>query len=851
MATWQKDARGLLTGEDWSNWLRRDDKFVDPYLVWADISGPTGFAAPGNANDKEAARRWPFIIELASKDMAAQCLAGAPQKDVPVIFGVLDIPGVYKRQGSTGTTIAGQYLTAQLLPCDVFHLMRSCEVRRAQLGLPRIRSVDNRPVARPTGLAKSTQPRVVVGVIDDGFGFAHARLLDREGLPRVRYLWDQDNRREDMADPAFDWRIPENLGYGAELVPAVLDKWAGPTQHDPADPWKAYRRLNYGRYRLDPEAHSSAPEDADGQALPIESMISDSHGHSVADLAAGYPLARFSEEGQLPASKSPSPRTAKEVRELWRKALQANEAKALKSLDAADQWHLVLVQLPVRTVADTSGGSLAVHVLDAMHYIAERARAIPYVGDDAAANGNPDYSSNPVVINISYGAMGGGHDGSSILEKAIEAFVQDEKQRRWVVLAAGNAHTASAHASVELGEDGPKAFTWLLGPDNPLESYLEIWLPDQDVAEGEVAAKTLRRIGVEVWSPDRQHLASANCDEVWQLRGTDPAGKASPPLAALIYSRRVVQSEHGTMVLLAVAPTRPNPTRSGPQTVAPHGEWTVAVNWGSDGAGRRATVHAWCERGDLLFGVSRRQQSRVFSDEPLGEWSEHAPEALSAWGHGRPSAWKLRTTPGLRPRPTLSSLASGPPARKNFAMAGTAQGDVGKGEVVVVAGHRLNDGEVSAISSGGPSRLVGIVGEWEQLAARGTTQAGSPAQGAVNAATTALARSAPDVTAPSDVSPAVPGLRAAGLHSAVEARISGTSAAAALVTRSIASVQYAYTVLVDKLKPDQWVAELECVLFDHSTEHSKPVTRQTPDSARPTLTPRADDAFRNGKSRLR
>src|SRR5262249_20411596 len=60
----------------------------------------------------------------------------------------------------------------------------------------------------------------------------------------------------------------------------------------------------------------------------------------------------------------------------------------------------IFVQLPRATVADTSGGSLDSHALDAMFYAALQA--------GATAPGAP------LVANLSYGVYGKPHDGTSL-----------------------------------------------------------------------------------------------------------------------------------------------------------------------------------------------------------------------------------------------------------------------------------------------------------------------------------------------------------------------------------------------------------------------------------------------------
>ena len=122
---------------------------------------------------------------------------------------------------------------------------------------------------------------------------------------------------------------------------------------------------------------------------------------------------------------------------------------------------IVAVHLPRRGVADTSGSALKMQVLDALHYIVERA------GPDAS-----------VVVNLSYGTMAGPHDGQTILEQAIDELVALRRGRLWVVVPAGNSREARCHAVIKLNKSKKTArLRWKLLPDDATPSWLEIWLP--------------------------------------------------------------------------------------------------------------------------------------------------------------------------------------------------------------------------------------------------------------------------------------------------------------------------------------------------------------------------------------
>ncbi len=114
------------------------------------------------------------------------------------------------------------------------------------------------------------------------------------------------------------------------------------------------------------------------------------------------------------------------------------------------------VQLPIPTVLDTAGRSLSCYVLDAIH--------------DAVEQAEPGQN---VVVNISFGTHGGGHDGSSMFERALVQMLDHyagqkdanfgardaSRPKLHVVLPAGNSHLWRCHASARLGPQRP-AHRW-------------------------------------------------------------------------------------------------------------------------------------------------------------------------------------------------------------------------------------------------------------------------------------------------------------------------------------------------------------------------------------------------------
>src|SRR5262245_60456300 len=137
-----------------------------------------------------------------------------------------------------------------------------------------------------------------------------------------------------------------------------------------------------------------------------------------------------------------------------------------------DDRPIVCVQLPVATTADTSGGTLSAQVRLALDYIIASANQI------AADRGLPP---PPIVVNLTYGIFAAPHDGSGLLEAAIDDFIvareaADNAALR-VVLPSGNSNLLRCHARVSINSGGKKELDWRLQPDDRTESWIEVWLP--------------------------------------------------------------------------------------------------------------------------------------------------------------------------------------------------------------------------------------------------------------------------------------------------------------------------------------------------------------------------------------
>ncbi|WP_109481807.1 S8 family serine peptidase [Paraburkholderia sp. C35] len=311
--------------------------------------------------------------------------------------------------------------------------------------------------------------------------------------------------------------------------------------------------------------------------------------------------------------------------------------------EALKKVHLLGVQFKTagRAVRDTSGRWFAVYALDAIRYILRCA-------DDLASG-----TRYCVVLNLSYGYMAGPHDGSSIIEQAIDELIGMHRDLS-VIVPAGNSNLLRCHGYLPVIQGAPQAITWRALPDCATPSFLEIWLPQGTPAE-HVSLTIKPPSGVE--SPP----LAANNVLVWQ------SGKMVTCTAVYIDP---VATGQRSMILIALAPTY---TRSTARSASSAGNWTVTISNDAptDGA---LEIHAWVQRNETAYGFPMRGRQSRFDDIAYKRFvtGMHVRD----FDDGSES-WITRGT-------TLNSIATGD-------------------RTVVVGAYRRTDGTAATYSSTGPT----------------------------------------------------------------------------------------------------------------------------------------------------
>lgn len=300
---------------------------------------------------------------------------------------------------------------------------------RCELSQPvPVRFEKARPPSRPGRSGQGRHIPVVLGSIDRGGAFLNQVFCapGQSGRCRILSFWDQETLPPKSG--RSPWKVPP-AGYGRELDQATLSRLQRRSAGDPRQEAALYRALD-----LPDLLAAAAREQAD-------------HATHVLDTLAGLP------------------------------ALRRNPANAKPSvMDAAAVAPMVLVSVPSSLAGQTTGAAGVAHILAALQHILAEAQA---VAPQAA-----------VLVNISLGALAGPQDGSSALEQAIDALMR-RQPRLLVVFAAGNHGgdllsdpSSGTNAGGALAPGASARLSWRLQPQDPTDSFLEIWCAGQPQKAG-------------------------------------------------------------------------------------------------------------------------------------------------------------------------------------------------------------------------------------------------------------------------------------------------------------------------------------------------------------------------------
>lgn len=151
------------------------------------------------------------------------------------------------------------------------------------------------------------------------------------------------------------------------------------------------------------------------------------------------------------------------------------------ALDAAAHADIAFVQLPRKILQAPSAGAVHRCILDGLRYLRNYAQEQGY---------------DRCVVICAYGSYLGPHDGSSLFEQALDAFLREAGTLFQIVFPAGNCAEDSLHFVFAPKPHTTALVEWNLPSDNETATYAELWLPAGP--EGEAVEVFLRHGGADV-----------------------------------------------------------------------------------------------------------------------------------------------------------------------------------------------------------------------------------------------------------------------------------------------------------------------------------------------------------------
>jgi hypothetical protein len=468
----------------------------------------------------------------------------APGQSLPALVEMINSPEVEWETNTAeslekrNSRFVARRISRTELPA-LIKMVTDRKAKRFQLGAPRTAGLDQygMPQIESSPLHEAAR-QIYLGIVDDGFPFAHPNLVRHDGAgrptPMLTSIWDQTERA--IRTPFWS---PADIGLGQLLTDSAMCKAFNQfPRHSGVDETAVYAATQYKNKQ------PSVP-----------------HGSGVTHLLAGRNVDLPDGSRRDSNSKQPA--------------------------------GVFCVQLPDDlTIQDTAGGWLGFHALLGIRHIVQSAKE--QAGD----------KTWHAIINLSYGSIAGPHDGTSMFEEAMEEicgrFNENAAGKVDIVLAAGNTRGKKIHAERTLAPNASNTFRFLAPPDNPRESYLELWIPQ--LADDGTTRFSASDIEVELVAPTGDAV-KATVGQAHVLNLVSPAD----PCAGIVFAHRVAQGDKGTMLLLLLRPTQ----AGGQPDRAPAGVWQLRV---ANHSAYTVTVHAWAERNDMVVRHRRTQQARFIED---------------------------------------------------------------------------------------------------------------------------------------------------------------------------------------------------------------------------------------------
>ncbi len=517
-------------------------KTLDPYARWGHETQWRGF---------QRAAAWQHPSK-AKGDEFFQIIACVKKGQAIPTCAELEVADIYRKY-VPGTTSIARHFTARVQRKHLNWLLENKLGLRWELAIPLrdalsvaratrhgVYGEDREQTIKPpanvladalTSVNQNDRPKGLgdtVAVIDFGCPFLNPRFANSAGS-RIAALWDQGS-----SVPTFDMTNPVGVAKAA--------KW----------PWRSTAHFQYGR-----ELNATAIQAMASAVAGPNGAIEETLAYRGIDYLVAY---------DDPRRRVWMATHGAHVLDMAGGTLDPLDNKDEATTDAAGKANLVFVQLPALTAADSAGGSLSAHLLDGLRYVLD------------VCSGK-----SKVVANISYGTFAGPHDGSSLIESAMDELLTIRKENFAIVLAAGNAKQAQSHVQRQVRPGHSALLRLMLAPGDTTDTFAEIWVAPHASA-GALEAR--------VRHPEHEWSDWVGAGQQALLRDN-----ATKKTAAMLRYDTKVPNGKGALILLALSPTAAPDDVPTPLTMP--GLWEIEVRLPqTTPADTVITIDGWLERDD-------------------------------------------------------------------------------------------------------------------------------------------------------------------------------------------------------------------------------------------------------------
>lgn len=258
----------------------------------------------------------------------------------------------------------------------------------------------------------------------------------------------------------------------------------------------------------------------------------------------------------------------------------------------ADRADVLAVQLPRALIHSPSRAAMSRAILDGVAWMLDQ---VP--------------QSKRLVVVVAYGSTIGPHDGTSLVEQALDSLLASHGDRLRVCFAAGNSSNWKVHAQLEkLAKNERQIVSVRVPPTGEASTFLELW------------ASTEAKLSVRVRPAGHADFGP------WVKGGTSLWRPAAGSAYGVVNSAKQSGSQN---ILMRIGPT----LSDGVRAAAPVGDWDLEI---ISASGCATPIDAYLSRGRGGMGaVNRGKQARFVVIAMQSKWCIKAEGTINAMACGQ------------------------------------------------------------------------------------------------------------------------------------------------------------------------------------------------------------------------